>query len=63
MKLNLYLISAILFPIVMFSQSDLQTALKGGEVLLSGISIFKSKHGTDVNSDVIEAVCIKNENI
>ncbi len=61
MKLKIYLISAILFPVFLFSQSDLQTALKGSELLLSGISIFKSKHGTNINSDVIESVCIKNK--
>jgi hypothetical protein len=61
MKLKHYLISAILFPVLLFSQSDLQTALKGSELLLSGISIFKGKKGTNINSDVIEAVCVKNK--
>ena len=61
MKLKIYLISAILFPVFMFSQGDVGNVLKGGELLLSGISIFKSKRGNDINSDVIESVCIKNK--
>lgn len=61
MKLKMILISAILFPVMLFSQSDVTNALKGGELLLSGISIFKSKKGTNINSDVIEAVCVKNK--
>ena len=61
MKLKIYLISAILFPVFMFSQGDVGNVLKGGELLLSGISIFKSKRGNDIDSDVIESVCIKNK--
>ena len=61
MKLKIILISAILFPVVMFSQTDVMNALKGGELILSGISIFKGKKGTNSNSTVIEAVCVKNK--
>ena len=61
MKLKIVLISAILFPVVMFSQTDVMNALKGGELILSGISVFKGKKGTNSNSTVIEAVCVKNK--
>ena len=63
MKLKIVLISAILFPVVMFSQTDVMNALKGGELILSGISLFKSKKGTSINSDVIETVCFKKNSI
>ena len=61
MKTKNLLAVGLLLPAMSFAQSDLATALKGGELILSGISIFKSKHGTDVNSTVIETVCVKNK--
>lgn len=49
-------------PWCLFSQSDLETAIKGGELLLSGLSIFKvAKSGSKENSKVIESVCVKNK--
>ena len=61
MKLKIYLISAILFPVFLFSQNDVTNLLKGGELLLSGVSIFKSKKVKNINSSVIDQVCVKNK--
>lgn len=47
---------------ISFAQSDLETAIKGGELLLSGLSIFKvAKSGVKKDSKVIESVCVKNK--
>ncbi|MDI1315747.1 hypothetical protein [Flavobacterium sp.] len=51
-----------MLPTGLFSQSDLQTVLKGGELLLSGLTIFKTNKGTtNKDSKVIESVCVKNK--
>jgi hypothetical protein len=53
---------AILLPMVSFAQSDLQNVLKGGELLLSGLTIFKvAKSTPKEDSKVIESVCVKNK--
>lgn len=45
-----------------FAQSDLQNAIKGGELLLSGLSIIKtSKAENKSDSKVIESICVKNK--
>jgi hypothetical protein len=50
------------FPLCLFSQSNLETAIKGGEMLLSGLSILKiSKSGSKGVSKVIESLCVKNK--
>ncbi len=62
MKLKTLIAIAILLPIISFAQSDLQTVLKGGELLLSGLTIFKvAKGSSDKDSKVIESVCVKNK--
>ena len=63
MKTKNLLAVGLLLPAMSFAQSDLATALKGGELILSGISLFKSKKGTSINSDVIETVCFKKNSI
>ena len=51
-----------LFPFCVFPQSNLETAIKGGELILSGLSILKiSKSDDKKNSKVIESVCVKNK--
>lgn len=55
------LILFVFFPKVSFPQSDLQTALKGGELLLTGLSVFKTTKGSKTDSKVIESVCVKNK--
>jgi hypothetical protein len=45
-----------------FAQSDLDKVLKGGELLLGGISIFKvAKSDGKKDSKLIESVCVKNK--
>jgi hypothetical protein len=44
-----------------FPQSDLQTAIKGGEILLTGLSIFKTAKSGKSESKIIESVCVKNK--
>ncbi len=51
----------IVFSIPNYSQSDLQTAIKGGEILISGLSIFKTSKGYNKDSKLIESVCVKNK--
>ena len=49
-------------PIISFAQSDLQNVLKGGELLPSGLTIFKvAKSTPKEDSKVIESVCVKNK--
>ena len=51
-----FLLSNLTFP-----QSDLQTAIKGGEMLLSGLSIFKAAKSGKSDSKIIESACVKNK--
>ena len=61
MKFKKFLAIATLLPVLSFAQSDLQTALKGGEILLTGLSIFKTTKGSKTDSKIIESVCVKNK--
>ena len=62
MKLKKLIAILILLPMISFAQSDLETAIKGGELLLSGLSIFKvAKSGAKNTSKMIESVCVKNK--
>jgi len=61
MKLKM-LFSLLFICQILFSQADLNTVIKGGELLLSGLSVLKtSKSNTKNNSKVIERVCVKNK--
>ena len=51
----------LIIPAMCFAQSDLQTALKGGELLLTGLSVFKTTKGSKTDSKIIESVCVKNK--
>ena len=56
-----YLLFTVLLPIMTFAQSDLDKVLKGGELLLGGISIFKvAKSDGKSDSKIIESVCVNN---
>lgn len=61
MKFKVILAIVTLLPVISFAQSDLQTALKSGELLLSGLSIFKTTKGSKTDSKIIESVCVKNK--
>lgn len=53
----------ILFPVLSFAQSDIDKVLKGGEIIVNGLSFLKSNksEAKETNSKVIESVCIKNK--
>ena len=56
------LFSLLFMNQLLFSQSDLQNVIKGGELLLSGLSVLKiSKSDAKKDSKVIESVCVKNK--
>jgi hypothetical protein len=56
------IISLLFMSQLLFSQADLNTVIKGGELLLSGLSVLKiSKSNAKKNSKVIESVCVKNK--
>ena len=67
-KIQLIIIT-LLFVQISFAQSDIEKVLKGGELLLGGISIFKvAKSDGKSDSKIIESVCVKtffhfNENV
>ena len=62
MNLKTLLLMLFALPMMSFAQSDLQTILKGGELLLSGLTIFKvAKSDAKSDSKIIESVCVKNK--
>jgi hypothetical protein len=49
-------------PMMSFAQSDLQNVIKGGELLLGGLSIFKiAKSDAKSDSKTIKSWCVKNK--
>ncbi len=55
-----YVLILIFLPIISFAQSDLDKFLKGGEIIVNGLSFIKgNKPKTD--SKTIESICIKNK--
>jgi hypothetical protein len=63
MKNKIIIVFNLLLPIFLFSQSDFDKVLKGGEILVNGLSILKKDKSEvkETNSKVIESVCIKNK--
>ncbi|MFZ4679094.1 MAG: hypothetical protein ACOYLP_02900 [Flavobacterium sp.] len=56
------IISLLFMSQLLFSQANLNTVIKGGELLLSGLSVLKiSKSNAKKNIKVIESVCVKNK--
>ena len=62
MKSKIVLI-AIIFSNLLYSQSDVDKILKGGEIIVNGLSFLKKDKSEvkETNSKVIESVCIKNK--
>jgi len=62
MKTVYYYIVLFLFPYQVFSQSTFESALKAGELVMAGLSIFKLVKSDDSKKDakLIESVCVKN---
>ena len=57
---KIYMFFAFLMSFNCFAQSDVEKVLKGGEILVNGLSFFKGNKSAD-NSKVVESVCIKNK--
>ena len=53
----------MIFPLFTFAQSDIDKVLKGGEIIVNGLSFLKgNKNDTkSTNSKVVESVCVKNK--
>ena len=51
----------LLCPMMSFSQSDISTAIKGGELLFGGLITIFSAKPKNVDSTIVESVCIKNK--
>jgi len=65
-KTNFYhiiVLTLLLFSKNIYSQSDVDKILKGGEIIVNGLSFLKKdkSDGKETNSKVIESVCIKNK--
>lgn len=59
----LFLIFFSVFYNIIYSQSDIEKILKGGEIIVNGLSFFKGNKSEtkNTNSKVIESVCVKNK--
>lgn len=56
------MLSLLFMSQLLFSQTDLNNVIKGGELLLSGLSVLKtSKSEAKKDSKIIESVCVKNK--
>jgi hypothetical protein len=53
----------LFFQTISFAQSDIDKILKGGEIIVNGLSILKKdkSEAKETNSKVIESICIKNK--
>ena len=56
---KIIIISLLFSCQLFFAQSNIETILKSGELIISGLSIIKAKGHP--NSKTIESVCIKNK--
>jgi hypothetical protein len=52
-----------LLPLFCFPQSDIDKVLKGGEIIVNGLSFLKGNKSnlSSTSSKVVESVCIKNK--
>jgi hypothetical protein len=60
---KLFLLHLLLIFNISFSQSDFDKILKGGEIIVNGLSFLKKDKSEvkETNSKIIETVCIKNK--
>ncbi len=49
-----------IYPTLLYSQSDVEKVLKGGEILVNGLSFFKGNKSSS-SSKTIESLCVKNK--
>ena len=59
----LYILFFCFTSLSFYAQSDFDNVLKSGEVLVNGLSFFKTNKSENksTNSKVIESVCVKNK--
>jgi hypothetical protein len=57
------LLFILTLPLVSSAQSDLEKILKGGEIIVNGLSILRKDKSEvkESNAKIIESVCIKNK--
>ena len=55
--------SSFFFWVNSYPQSDVQNLIKGWELVINGLSIFKSGKSVSksANSKIIESICVKNK--
>lgn len=59
---KLILLSLLFFSNNLSAQTDVSTLIRGGELLLSGLSIIKvAKSDVKKDNKIIESVCVKNK--
>lgn len=55
----------ILFSTTVYSQSDVDKILKGGEIIINGLAILKTKKSDPepkiINNKVVATICVKNK--
>lgn len=60
-----FYILLLLFTFSTYSQTTLQTVLKGGELLMTGLTIYKTARSESLsksaNNKVVTTVCVKNK--
>lgn len=62
MKLRTLIVTFLFLPTMVFAQADFNYVIKGGELLLSGLSILKvAKSDGKSTSKTIKSVCVKNK--
>lgn len=62
MKLITLVVTFLFLPTMVFAQADLNNVIKGGELILSGLSIFKvAKSDGKPDSKTIKSLCVKNK--
>ncbi len=59
--MRLYFLCIFFFTNFLYAQSDLDNILKGGEIIVNGLSFLKSNKSQSTNSKFIESVCVKNK--
>nr|WP_298660318.1 hypothetical protein [uncultured Flavobacterium sp.] len=54
-----------LLPTIFYSQSDVDKILKGGEIIVNGLAILKTKKSDSesktVNNKIVATICVKNK--
>ena len=59
---HIILFTTLFISQLLFSQANITNVIKGGELLLSGLSVLKaSKSNAKKDSKFIESVCVKNK--